>query len=37
VRHGDIQDGHTRLVLVGQSEGLLAIGRLPDHDHPRLL
>src|SRR5215510_2845611 len=37
MRHGDIQDGHIRLMRVGQTQGLRAIGSLANYNHPRLL
>ena len=37
MRHSDIQDGHIRLVRVGQTQGLRAIRGLANYDHPRLL
>src|SRR6266446_10181071 len=37
MRHGDIQDGHIRLVRVGQAQSLRTIGGLANDDHPRLL
>src|SRR5215475_5184095 len=37
MRHGDIQDSHIRLVRVGQTQGLRAVGGLANDDHSRLL
>ena len=37
MRHGDIQDSHIRLVRVGQTQGLRAVGGLANDAHSRLL
>src|SRR5256885_938940 len=37
MRQGDTRAGHIRCVLVAHAGALLAIGRPPDHAHPRLL